>query len=50
MSHAIKQHVKGKLKSSKNLLCQNHKRRRIANNQVTGNPQQFNPENLKKEN
>ena len=50
MSHSIKQRIKGKLKSSRNLLCQKSKRRRIANNQVTGNPQQFNPEILKKKN
>ena len=31
-THEIKGHIKGKLKSSRNLLCQKTKRRRLAKN------------------
>ena len=44
----IKQHNEGKLKSSRNLLCQKIKKRRLANSQVTENLQHLNRENVKK--
>ena len=47
-THEIKQHIKGKLKASRNLLYQKIKRIRLAKNQVTGNPQHLNRENVKK--
>ena len=48
-THEIKEHIKGKLKSSRNLLCQKIKCRRLAKHEVTGNPQHLNREkNVKK--
>ena len=48
-THEIKEHIKGKLKSSRNLLCQKIKRRRLAKNKVTENFRHLNgEENLKK--
>ena len=48
-TYEIKQHIKRKLKASRNLLCQKTKRRRLAKTQVTGNPKHLNRENVKKE-
>ena len=47
-THEIKQHIKGKLKSSRNSVCQKSKRRRVAKNQVTETPQHLNQEIVKK--
>ena len=48
-THEIKEHIKGKLKSSRNLLCQKIKCRILAKHEVTGNPQHLNREkNVKK--
>ena len=48
-THEIKEHIKGKVKSSRNLLCQKIKCRRLAKHEVTGNPQHLNREkNVKK--
>ena len=48
-THEIKEHIKGKLKSSRNLLCQKIKQRRLGKNRVTGNFQRLNEEkNVKK--
>ena len=47
-THEIKQHIKGKLKSSWNLFFQKSKRGRVAKNQLTENPQHLNPEIVKK--
>ena len=48
-THEIKEHIKGILKSSRNLLCQKIKCRRLAKHEVTENPQHLNREkNVKK--
>ena len=47
-THEMKQHIKGKLKSSRNWFCQKSKQRRISKNQVTENLQHLNPEIVKK--
>ena len=47
-THEIKRHIKGKLKSSRNLFCQKSERRRVAKNRLTENPQHLNPEIVKK--